>query len=217
MQNDLNNSLLGTHSQKLSKVVPIKNFMCKKIDEVQEIKRLCRYIDSMSPLDERGITYANEIIEQPDLKDSLMDLAKRDKHLSENGKEKALIPYNWSTSILNERQMNIYVYHPLTTFSSYAYRNGVSIVGEHTFVIDIVYPLEMNELIDGNERALTIACYILDLFDDYTIDDPELVSQVGNLKFEIKEDSIVDDRLGSTRYGCLTIPFRVSTIGKRKG
>lgn len=217
MQKDVNNSLLGTHSQKLSKVVPIKNFMCKKIDEVQEIKRLCRYIESMSPLDERGITYANEIIEQPDLKDSLMDLAKRDKHLSENGKEKALIPYNWSTSILNERQMNIYVYHPLTTFSSYAYRNGVSIMGEHTFVIDIVYPLEMNRLVDGNERALTIACYILDLFDEYTIDDPELVSQVGNLKFEIKEDSIVDDRLGSTRYGCLTIPFRVSTIGKRKG
>lgn len=217
MQKDVNNSLLGTHSQKLSKVVPIKNFMCKKIDEVQEIKRLCRYIESMSPLDERGITYANEIIEQPDLKDSLMDLAKRDKHLSENGKERALIPYNWSTSILNERQMNIYVYHPLTTFSSYAYRNGVSIMGEHTFVIDIVYPLEMNRLVDGNERALTIACYILDLFDEYTIDDPELVSQVGNLKFEIKEDSIVDDRLGSTRYGCLTIPFRVSTIGKRKG
>lgn len=217
MQKDVNNSLLGTHSQKLSKVVPIKNFMCKKIDEVQEIKRLCRYIESMSPLDERGITYANEIIEQPDLKDSLMDLAKRDKHLSENGKERALIPYNWSTSILNERQMNIYVYHPLTTFSSYAYRNGVSIMGEHTFIIDIVYPLEMNRLVDGNERALTIACYILDLFDEYTIDDPELVSQVGNLKFEIKEDSIVDDRLGSTRYGCLTIPFRVSTIGKRKG
>lgn len=215
MQKDVNNAILGTHSQKLSKIVPIKNFICKKIDEVQEIKRLCRYIDSLSPLDDRGITYANEIIEQPDLKDSLMNTAKRDKHLSENGKEKVVIPYNWSVSILNERQMNIYVYHPITTFSAYASRNGKSIVGEHTFVIDIVYPLELNELTDGNERALSIACYILDLFDEYTIDDPELVEQVGNLTFEIKEDSIVDDRLGSTRYGCLTIPFKLSTFGNR--
>ena len=215
MQKDVNNAILGTHSQKLRKIVPIKNFICKKIDEVQEIKRLCRYIDSLSPLDDRGVTYANEIIEQPDLKDSLMDTAKRDKHLSVNGKEKVIIPYNWSVSILNERQMNIYVYHPITTFSAYASRNGKSIVGEHTFVVDIVYPIELNLLVDGNERALSIACYILDLFDEYVIDDPELVKQVGNLQFEVKEDSIVDDRLGSTRYGCLTIPFRVSTFGHR--
>lgn len=217
MYKDINNSLLGTYSRKLTKIVPIKNYMCKKIDEVQEIKRLCRYINSLSPLDEKGITYADTIIDQPDLKDSLMEVAKRDKHLSENGKEKVIIPYNWSTSILNERQMNIYVYHPITTFSPYAARNGSSIIGEHTFVVDIVYPLEMNALIDGNERALSIACYILDMFDDCEIDDPETVEKVGNLKFEIKEDSIIDDRLGSTRYGCLSIPFRVATIGKRKG
>ena len=215
MQKDLNNAILGTYSQKLSKIVPIKNFMCKKIDEVQDIRRLCRYIDSLSPLDEKGITYGNEFIGQPDLKDSLMSIAKKDKHLTKNGKEKVLIPYNWSISILNERQMNIYVYHPMTTFSSYSYRNGVSIVGEHTFMVDIVYPIELNELVDGHERALSIACRILDLFDGYTIDEPEFVEQVGNVSFEIKEDSIIDDRLGSTKYGCLTIPFRVSTIGKR--
>lgn len=217
MYKDLNNTLLGTHSQKLKKVVPIKNFMCKKIDEMQEIKRLCRYIDSLSPLEDKGVTYDNQIIDQPDLKDSLLGIAKRDKHLSSNGKETVIVPYNWSTSILNERQMNIYVYHPITTFSPYASRNGTSLIGEHTFVVDIVYPLEMNQLADGQERALTIACYILDIFDGYTIDEPELAEEVGNLTFEIKEDSIVDDRLGSTRYGCLTIPFRLSTIGKRKG
>lgn len=215
MYKDLNNKLMGTHSQKLSKIVPIKNFMCKKIDEVQEIKRLCRYIDSMSPLNNRGITYSNEIIDQPDLTDSLMSHAKRDKHLTDNGKERVIIPYNWSTSILNERQVSIYVYHPITTFNAYASRNGMSSVGEHTFIVDIVYPLELNELANGEERALSIACLILDLFDGYTIDDEDIIQKTGNVTFEVKEDSIVDDRLGSTKYGCLTIPFHVATFAQR--
>ena len=67
MQKDVNNAILGTHSQKLSKIVPIKNFICKKIDEVQEIKRLCRYIDSLSPLDDRGITYEENNIHYKNL------------------------------------------------------------------------------------------------------------------------------------------------------
>lgn len=216
---DVNNKHLGTRSQKLRRIIPIKNFICEKIDESQEIKRLCRYVDSMTPLEDKGITYDNRIIDQPDLKDSLLRYARKDTHLTDNGKERVIIPYSWSTSILNERQMNIYVYHPVTVFNPYAYRNGTSILGSHSFMIDIVYPIELNELANGEERALSIACIIMDIFDKYTFDEKEMVDKVGNVSFEMLEDEIVDSRLGSTKYGCLTIPFRVSTssVRTRKG
>ena len=52
---DFNNQYMGTKSQKLYRVSPLKNYIVGLIDNNQNIKRLCRYM-TKTPTYNKGMT-----------------------------------------------------------------------------------------------------------------------------------------------------------------
>ena len=81
-------------SVKTSKVSLIEKYICEKIDECQEIKRLCRYM-TLDPLELMALDYTNEIVEQPDLQDSLTKPVLKDR-VSKGCEERIIIPLMFS-------------------------------------------------------------------------------------------------------------------------
>ena len=75
---DFNNQYMGTKSQKLYRVSPLKNYIVGLIDNNQNIKRLCRSM-TKTPTYNKGMTYDNQLIQQPDLVDSLLYPVKTDE------------------------------------------------------------------------------------------------------------------------------------------
>ena len=175
MEHGMNNKYLDTKSQKLSRIVPIKNLIIDKIDENQNIKRLCRYMTT-TPLLPKGKTYDGKIINQPDLTESLK--------VDVETKGEAFV----SGTV-------IYPY--------------VSYIGNHLFYIDVVFPLEYNNIEPyGEERAYSIAYEILDMFDDLYIEDDYTRDIVGDIRFKV-EGEILNKRLSVTNYAILSIPLYV--------
>lgn len=211
-----NNVYLGTKSAKIRKIVPLKNFIIKLIDGNQDVKRLSRYY-SRTPLLNRGVGYDGGKIVQPELVDSLTIPVVNDKNVSETAKSRILFSYAFSGDVLAERQISIYVYCHKTSYNTNIINNrtkyGIDeIVGKHFFNIDIVYPLEFNELDSINEeRANQIACKITDMIDGVYVDD-ETREFTGDCQFCIAGD-ITDLRLQTSGYMVMTIPVYVQVFG----
>ena len=199
-------------SIKTSKVSLIEKYICEKIDESQEIKRLCRYM-TLDPTELVALDYSNNIVEQPDLKDSLSKSVRHDK-VSQGCEERVIIPLMFSGEVVEALHPYIYVYCDQISFATE--REGISPIGSLFFTIDIVYDMSTEELADWSRRSWAIAGLIMDLFDEVVITEPEYVEKVGNLKFMLSSNNIRNMKMApNTTMGVLTIPFVVATNGGR--
>ena len=86
---------LGTKSNKFRRVPYIVEYLMKVID-CQEIRRLCRYY-TLDPLADEAFDYDGNLIEQPDLIDSLEHKVVRDK-VSKGAEDAILIPETFSNA-----------------------------------------------------------------------------------------------------------------------
>ena len=169
---------VGTKSNKFRRVPYIVEYLMKVID-CQEIRRLCRYY-TLDPLADEAFDYDGNLIEQPDLIDSLEHKVVRDK-VSKGAEDAILIPETFSNAIINYNKMQICVYPYEITFSERASRYGTSTFGYMTFHIDIIYPMQLNKLSDYMQRAWSIACIIMDAIDDKTVLDEEIYRHTGDI------------------------------------
>ena len=204
---------LGTKSNKFRRVPYIVEYLMKVID-CQEIRRLCRYY-TLDPLADEAFDYDGNLIEQPDLMDSLENKVVRDK-VSKGAEDAILIPETFSNAIINYNKMQICVYPYQITFSERASRYGTSTFGYMTFHIDIIYPMQLNKLSDHMQRAWSIACIIMDAIDDKTVLDEEIYRHTGDVKFEFKENMATNYKLApNSDMVILTVPIAVTVNGLR--
>ena len=204
---------LGTKSNKFRRVPYIVEYLMKVID-CQEIRRLCRYY-TLDPLADEAFDYDGNLIEQPDLIDSLEHKVVRDK-VSRGAEDAILIPETFSNAIINYNKMQICVYPYEITFSERASRYGTSTFGYMTFHIDIIYPMQLNKLSDYMQRAWSIACIIMDAIDDKTVLDEEIYRHTGDIKFEFKENMATNYKLApNSDMVILTVPIAVTVNGLR--
>ena len=212
-----NSQFLGKKNTKLSRVVPLKQYMISKIDESQEIKRLSRYY-TKTPLLNKGVSYNGEKINQPNLLDSLTKPIVED-NVSETANGRIIYNYSFSGEVLSEKQISIYVHCYKSTFNPNIATGRISygvdqIVGKHFFDVDIVYPIEFNELdslYSYGERANSIACEILSLLDGKKVEG-EMAEFVGDCEFGVAGE-FTDARVRTSGYMGLRIPFYVSVFG----
>lgn len=204
---------VGTKSNKFRRVPYIVEYLMKVID-CQEIRRLCRYY-TLDPLADEAFDYDGNLIEQPDLIDSLEYKVVRDK-VSKGAEDAILIPETFSNVIINYNKMQICVYPYEITFSERASRYGTSTFGYMTFHIDIIYPMQLNKLSDHMQRAWSIACIIMDAIDDKTVLDEEIYRHTGDVKFEFKENMATNYKLApNSDMVILTVPIAVTVNGLR--
>ena len=204
---------LGTKSNKFRRVPYIVEYLMKVID-CQEIRRLCRYY-TLDPLADEAFDYNGNLVDQPDLNDSLEFKVVRDK-VSAGAEDPILIAETFSNAIINYNKMQICVYPYEITFSERASRYGTSTFGYMTFHIDIIYPMTLNKLGDHMQRAWSIACIIMDAIDDKTVLDEELHKHTGDIKFEFKENMATNYKLApNSDMVILTVPIAVTVNGLR--
>ena len=204
---------LGTKSNKFRRVPYIVEYLMKVID-CQEIRRLCRYY-TLDPLAEEAFDYNGNLVDQPDLNDSLEFKVVRDK-VSVGAEDPILIAETFSNAIINYNKMQICVYPYEITFSERASRYGTSTFGYMTFHIDIIYPMQLNKLADHMQRAWSIACIIMDAIDDKTVLDEEIHKHTGDIKFEFKENMATNYKLApNSDMVILTVPIAVTVNGLR--
>ena len=205
---DINAKYLGSSSNKLRRVPFIENYLCEMID-CQEVRRLCRYL-TLDPLADFALDYDGNIVEQPDLNDTLLEVVKKDK-VSKGTDGVILDNHMFTTDVMDSSRVLIFAYCSDIVFSEGASKFGSSSMGYQLFKIDIVYPLGVDALCGGLKRSWAIATIITDLIDEMSITDPSYVKHTGNVKFEFKEQGASNRKLApNTDLGVLTIPFVVS-------
>ena len=178
----INDKNKNTISNKIRKKSGIEAYITQKIDGIQEVKRLSRYL-TKTPLSSKGKDLLNKVIEQPDLIETLT------KDSSEG--IKCLYTMSFKDGLINEKVQ------PLIFVHSYASKFGYSAVGDIQVMVDILVPSDYDELKYIEEKRMTeIACYIADELDDTFIDDEYWVEKLGNLKIHL--DSYDEYRLAKT-------------------
>ena len=210
---DINAKYLGSQSNKLRRVPIIEQYLCEIID-CQEIRRLVRYM-TLDPLADFALDYNNKLIQQPDLQDSLMEVALHD--IVSNGTDGiALDNHMFTNEVMDSSRVLIFVYCSDIVFSEGASKFGSSSMGYQLFTVDIVYPLSVDKLCDGLKRSWAIATIITDRVDEMSVTNPEYVQNIGNIKFEFKEQRASNRKLApNTDLGILSIPFVVSVPSGR--
>lgn len=210
---DINAKYLGSQSNKLRRVPIIEQYLCEIID-CQEIRRLVRYM-TLDPLADFAIDYNNKLVQQPDLQDSLMEVALHD--IVSNGTDGiALDNHMFTNEVMDSSRVLIFVYCSDIVFSEGASKFGSSSMGYQLFTVDIVYPLSVDKLCDGLKRSWAIATIITDRVDEMSVTNPEYVQNIGNIKFEFKEQRASNRKLApNTDLGILSIPFVVSVPSGR--
>lgn len=210
---DINAKYLGSQSNKLRRVPIIEQYLCEIID-CQEIRRLVRYM-TLDPLADFALDYNNKLVQQPDLQDSLMEVALHD--IVSNGTDAvALDNHMFTNEVMDSSRVLIFVYCSDIVFSEGASKFGSSSMGYQLFTVDIVYPLSVDRLCDGLKRSWAIATIITDRVDEMSVTNPEYVQNIGNIKFEFKEQRASNRKLApNTDLGILSIPFVVSVPSGR--
>lgn len=173
-------------SNKAQMVHYIKQYIIRKINDNQNIVKLCRYL-TKSPLFEEGETYNGQLIKQEDLECGLLKKLSEEKRNDiyieypyVQSRDKILIPYAFNNKLMTKDQLYIFVGNSFAHFSDY-YETG-----EYIFEVVITYDSEYNMLEPlGEERVIKILEEICKDFDDIYVDN--LGSKVlGDLKFNIK-------------------------------
>lgn len=178
----INDKNKNTISNKIRKKSGIEAYITQKIDGIQEVKRLSRYL-TKTPLSSKGKNLLNEVVEQPDLIQTLT------KDNSEG--IKCLYTMSFKDGLINDKVQ------PLIFVHSYTGKFGYSAVGDIQVMVDILVPSDYDELKYIEEKRMTeIACYIADELDDTFIDDEYWVEKLGNLKIHL--DSYDEYRLAKT-------------------
>lgn len=178
----INDKNKNTISNKIRKKSGIEAYITQKIDGIQEVKRLSRYL-TKTPLSSKGKDLLNKVIEQPDLIETLT------KDSSEG--IKCLYTMSFKDGLINDKVQ------PLIFVHSYSGKFGYSAVGDIQVMVDILVPSDYDELKYIEEKRMTeIACYIADELDDTFIDDEYWVEKLGNLKIHL--DSYDEYRLAKT-------------------
>lgn len=178
----INDKNKNTISNKIRKKSGIEAYITQKIDGIQEVKRLSRYL-TKTPLSSKGKNLLNEVVEQPDLIQTLT------KDSSEG--IKCLYTMSFKDGLINDKVQ------PLIFVHSYTGKFGYSAVGNIQVMVDILVPSDYDELKYIEEKRMTeIACYIADELDDTFIDDEYWVEKLGNLKIHL--DSYDEYRLAKT-------------------
>lgn len=215
---DLNNNHTGTRSSKLRRLIPLRNYIMRSIDNNQNIKRLCRYY-TLTPLLSKGRGYDGKMYNQPDLVDPLTLPIKNDTHASVTAQGRILYGSSFGGDVLDQRQITIYVHSPRSSFNPNMVNGRTNygtdrLTGKHFFTIEIVYPTELNELGScEQERANEIACEILDMLDERYV-DAETSKYTGDCQFHV-EGEYSDLRLSTSGYMVMTIPIWVSVFSIR--
>lgn len=184
-----------TSSQKFRRITAMRKYMIDAMDNDQAIKRLMRYFTT-TPLSKRGVTYDNKMIEQPDLSTTL-------KVDTEEG-EMCLYTGMFDPDMETIYKNYIFIQH----YETYTYDD---VIQTTHFYIYILVDDKYNSLKNyGEERIYEIADRIAQLIDGHTIENDELVDEIGNIKFKIK-GRISEMRLSKTKtINLLSIPVEVS-------
>ena len=201
---DISNSL------KISRTSTIIKYICKNIDNNQEVKRLCRYITT-DPIADFALDYDNKVVQQPDLKDSLLSTVKRDK-VSNGCNDRVMYTTIFTDKVMETLHPLIYVYCDQVSF--YNERGGTKTIGTMLFYVDIIYDINTEELADFQHRSWLIGQQIMQMFDGVTIIEPEYVDKVGNISFKGGEQPIINKKLSpNTSLGILSIPLYAYVTG----
>ena len=201
---DISNSL------KISRTSTIIKYICKNIDNNQEVKRLCRYITT-DPIADFALDYDNKVVQQPDLKDSLLSTVKRDK-VSNGCNDRVMYTTIFTDKVMETLHPLIYVYCDQVSF--YNERGGTKTIGTMLFYVDIIYDINTEELVDFQHRSWIIGQQIMQMFDGVTIIEPEYVDKVGNISFKGGEQPIINKKLSpNTSLGILSIPLYAYVTG----
>ena len=201
---DISNSL------KISRTSTIIKYICKNIDNNQEVKRLCRYITT-DPIADFALDYDNKVVQQPDLKDSLLSTVKRDK-VSNGCNDRVMYTTIFTDKVMETLHPLIYVYCDQVSF--FNERGGTKTIGTMLFYVDIIYDINTEELVDFQHRSWIIGQQIMQMFDGVTIIEPEYVDKVGNISFKGGEQPIINKKLSpNTSLGILSIPLYAYVTG----
>lgn len=201
---DISNSL------KISRTSTIIKYICKNIDNNQEVKRLCRYITT-DPIADFALDYNNKVVQQPDLKDSLLSTVKRDK-VSNGCNDRVMYTTIFTDKVMETLHPLIYVYCDQVSF--FNERGGTKTIGTMLFYVDIIYDINTEELADFQHRSWIIGQQIMQMFDGVTIIEPEYVDKVGNISFKGGEQPIINKKLSpNTSLGILSIPLYAYVTG----
>lgn len=137
---------MAKKSMKLKNIISIKNKIVGMIDNSQDIKRYLVYL-SDCPLAKRAKLENGEMIEQPNIEESLID--------------KNIIPYQDYDKVISTNKALILVHLSSGDLSD-------SVIGKNVLTIDIICPTKENMNVGeiGEERIATIADLITDLIDE---------------------------------------------------
>lgn len=193
MRYEPNNKLVGTKSNKIYRESKILNYVCKKLDSNQDIKRFLHY-NTLSPLSKKSRLENNVIVEQPDIVDSLIG--------------KNIYKSSFRENMVDDTTNFIFVY---STGADYG-----KVMGKMNVVVNIVVPNDYNnQEYDDEDRNVNIAMRIADMLDEYTIDSTDdIYDDVGSVKFElIRRDT---ERLAkSNGYICYYMLFEIDFVSMR--
>lgn len=172
---------LGT-SNLYTKLDPIINLIAEVIDNDQEIKRLMCYM-TKSPCTNKGRTYDGKLIEQRDLKNSLLEDSEIEiKTINGNTETKTIEKRIYKSSYIAEK-----VTSNFPVMFIHSYYDDVKQFGNNIFAIDIFVPSVYEELVYTN-RLHDIMIRIADLLHNSET-DIESSEELGNLTFKIKQGS----------------------------
>lgn len=187
------------------KIYPIRDLIVNTLDKNQAIKRLMIY-PTKNPLDEVGIDYNEQLIEQKDIDESLLNIFILETTNLTTGEpynlitEQSLFKKGWQDRKSNDSYPTMYVSHM---------RTNSDLVGQMVFVISILIPSAYEELIEGN-RGTELIIQIGDMFDKATV-DREASDVIGDLEFNVGDvyESKITRSVSTT---LIEIPITVKTI-----
>ena len=190
-------------SQACRKIPMIKAYVANVINEIENLRKYCIYLDKC-PLEDVGINYKGEEVEHSTLPKSLIN----NGNIKENNKHVIIYKELFDPNELKELKCYIFIGMPETK------RNNQYNI--HTLLIDILVPQEYNCLIDEfSERIYCIADIICQRLDGHIISNKERNAEyIGNLEFKAKNNTIYENRLSNTNtFIQVRIPFIIKTSG----
>ena len=196
---NLNGNYVSAKSNKIRKITVLKKFLVDVIDDNQNIKRYMRYMTRL-PLAKKSEDYNGNIKVQSDVSASLL--------IESSEGEQCLYSGGFNPEMSNIKIPYIFV------DSHRSYISGVD--QSIYFAINILCPEKYNGLLNyGDERIYKIADEIAQLIDGYTIEEEEVVKNVGNLRIDISGE-ISERRMSkSNDIIVLSIPIKIKNIALR--
>lgn len=182
---DINNKYLDTVSKKIKNISMLLAYVHEKIIENQNIKRMI-YYNNRNPLSKKGLTYAGERVDQPDLTEKdVEDLI-------------TMLPFNPKMNI--KTVSSIFLNIPMASF--YTTENQIYIE------VDIVTPIQYFEITNG-VRLYEIAHEVVNIFDRLCVEDETY--ELGNARFFF-EDIVIERLSNNSDMTCASMRFKADIL-----